>query len=449
MAQPPNLTDLSDEILFEIFKNLPIYDLMSILNTCKRVRRVVDYCISTNHKNIQIDISEYSLLYINCDLHHPISKNRLVTFFTNFGKYLKTLEIRDGDGESDLTWILHLVNRFCSKNLKSLVLENGSVDVGQSDQFSDLFKNLKKFHSKCVKNIEKCLNCCENLVELSVQTAKATNNSLLANTYPELERIVYDFNESTVEPEEVLEFLKNHSKLKLIKLSNLLPPTARYLKHIKNVETLFIDVGAMAIIDSNTIDWIQLFQLDNLKQLELKLTRDTIHSSLGTVIANPSTKIETLALKVFHLNDVLDLLQAFTYENLKKLVVSSYLFTKMWYRSNAELTDSYTKALENIEELHFLDFSENFFNEFVLPLVKNAGILKRLLLEPKQPLTFVSLRKLAGIQTDKQDKLIVHYYNYLMDDNAKKMISIRKIDPSFKFLELKEINDGRHEFFSH
>lgn len=374
------ILDLPDDCLIPIFENLSFSDLLSVFESHKYFQVAAKQSFSLNYKTIRIQQYRSRNDYIINESSELVNRLNLTNIFETFGTCIKSLQLQSNLG-SNMTSLLYLVNNYCSESLKRLSLNCSMIDGRKINDFIDLFKHLEAL--EVVSGIdndtfEKILIYCENLRDLIVNVENLRLESFLPKIHSKLERIFYRLNKRDISMQNVINFLQRHPNLKVLNISKLFLATSECLNYLANVELLRVDLRSKHA-DLSRTDWNRLFQLEHLKRLDLFFNQD-ISDSLMKVPSKPPSNLEILALNVNYLKNVFDLLDTFTFNNLKILTISCLSSEKKYFGViDPIVIKSVIKKLPNLEEIQFFYFRDEAF-ENLLQIVKASNSLKTVVL---------------------------------------------------------------------
>lgn len=441
------ITDLPDDCLTTIFNHLCFLDIYSAFRSCQRFRSSAVYSSRSDCKTLRIASTprDEGRFFVEIDQTAAFdwieqSYSDLRKLFENFGNCIRSLELFAGNA-SGMIQILRLANQYCGENLKTLSLELIVIGENRIADFSNVFKHLEKLrlenttisdtvifmrtYKTILQNaaLQKCLSYCENLKELTVLGT------------------VFD-------AEDPQKLFAMHPRLKSIKVPGMFTLTSRYLDHLDSTETLLIDLKSMPLTELQQIDWTRLFQLQNLKHLELVLNKTTplADSSSLKFLTNPTTNIQILVLKAYHFSDIYDLLTSFTYTNLKVLVIYFDLVcVKNGHNAKPRVTNQLIMNLRNVKDMHLIMFTKGMLNESIGDIVKSARNLERLILLPLIGMQISSddITRLAELQRLKNQLLKVSF-----ESSTKKTHEeiLKKYDGMLNTLQFGSINQLTYEF---
>lgn len=450
-----NILDLSNDCLIIIANELCPMDLFAFHKSHENFHSATEYSFATNHKTIEIKYLGDEFLIKSskkpqCCNERYCDAMLVSNFIQLLGKYVRAITLSSESNEK-ITWILGLLNDCCSANLKCLSLKDVKVDETKLHQFGTLFKLLETFEvDEGLSNggLERCLANCENLKDFSLITDEDISLRILYRINFKLEKIFYQFRCFTIDIDDGYNFLRQHPNLRSIKIAEMFYPTKDCIKYLTKLETLLID-SRMVLLDG-FYDWQGLFQLQNLKHLEVILT-DYLNGSLLKVKSKPTTDIETLALKSDYLEDVFQLLQIFTFENLQRLIIyyTNYgYYTDIMAEAPKPVLD-FASNLIKVEELHFMNFSQEIFRHFILEFVRCAPCLQTLVLFPA-PGTELEIDDMLHLAQAKQLKnsLLTVKYEYKMEALVSEVFELNESDKHeiLDFLRFNDVNEEKYEF---
>lgn len=430
--------DLSDDCLISIFNYLKILDLVSVHAACKHFERSAEYCFQLNYKDIHIWTIENDLgeeYYVLEAKNHPLNyvnifidaEEPIVKMFKIFGKSIISLKLAKGTRCHGLSEFLYAANDYCGDNLKCVTLERMSMSQFiRIENLTNLGKRLECLRiisclhygiSEDVDKLTQFLSLYTNLKQLTIiETTIHWPQSLLKGIHGNLEKLsLKSYGYSRIRSDEMCAFLRNHQRLKTLKGFGYLIPTTKVLKHLCKIEMISLDLTKLSQYELKEIDWIGLFQLKKLKRLELYSELETTiidlncaHSS-SNKMSRPKTNIETLGMETEGIEQLFHLLTFFSYQRLKKLMVSFYVDCNFISISQcgAVTWKEIAKNCDNLEELYCFNVTPNSMNA-VLKLVKSAKSLKSLHLYDCR-IGAEEVLRLAGVQKEKKSVLILKH----------------------------------------
>lgn len=440
-----NILELPDDCLIMIFNQLNFPDLLQAQETCKRFQALSLYSFKAICHSIKIQCIDDSTFVVTAsgkrENRQKMTYDAIKDFLKHFGMHITSLSVI-GIDEVDITSILDLVKIHCPNNLESLNLQNVQIDIMQLENFKCLFEQLDEFGVIKALNpstLEKCIKYSRNVRRLKI--IGYHKDQLLLKIHSKLEEFFYDF--VYIEMGHLRMFLQNYPNLKSIKVLRVFTLTTELLNYLKNIIKLSINMKCVCDNSQNN-NLVGLFQLKQLKQLEL-ISGKNITDLLLNITSSPVTKIEVLALKARQIRDACDLLRTFEFTNLTKLVICFYWNIDPCGDIGPAEISLIMKRLDSIKELHFINFTRDFFNKFVLQFVKYTQNLSILVLSPK---TAIDLRvedlcSLVDIQKTKNFRLTVEHEDVIND--AVKIFS-RKQNCISANLKFKNIDDCNYEF---
>lgn len=407
----PNILELPDDCLIMVFSQLNFFDLLQVNETCKRFQILSLHNLKTVCNSIRIECTNHIDFAIAAADEQPteMTLDDLERFFRNFGRYVKSLSFIGGDEVVvDISPVLYLVSEHCCGSVTALSLRNVQIDGAHIEALKDLFERLSDFEVIKALNhatLEKCIKYARNVKRLTI--VGYHKDQLLLKIHSTLVEFFYDF--VYIEIGHLRMFFQNHPNLTALKVLRVFTLTTELLHYLQNIRKLSINMKCVCD-DSSKNNLIGLFQLKHVQQLELILSKN-IGDLLGNVAGMPVTEIEVLALKARQIRDACDLLQAFTFINLKKLVICFNWNINPCGDMQPDEICWISKRLCNVEELHFINFTRDFFNKFVVQFVKYASKLKILVLSPKTPIDIRTgdLGSLAEVQQNKNARLTVKH----------------------------------------
>lgn len=450
-----HILDLPDDCLIPIFRPLQVTDLLSVHKTCEKFQTPARHAFIASHTSleiVQLDRDWFSIKTgskTGCGHGDFGDVKKLLQIF---GKCIRVLKIirQCNDWTGDVRPVLQLLDTCCGEKLKSLALiEVSAYEIGD---VSKVFRHLRNLEledfrdSSTSSGVEKCLRLSENLMTFSITQYNSLPGSVLLRLNHQLEHISCNFMDNNLTEADLNHFLREHPNLKTIKFLPTFIPTVQCLSHLSNVETLYVNVESLTRADLHQIDWTGLFQLPNLQYLEVKLFR-SVGESLATHAMQTSTPIITyicsLILNAFHFKDICDTLAAFQYERLQKLVIPFYGgLTTIGATMRPKLINAFASNLKNVKELHFLNFTRDFFNSFILEFVKIIDCLEMLFLTPAflDTLGVEDILNLAAVQQAKGKELVVRY-----DESMR--IKIEGILPTYRAEAPADLNVLKFQYF--
>lgn len=441
-----NLVNLPDDCLISIFKELNVFDLLSVHITCRRLHTIGKYCINLLHNTVFIELIDDNIynVQINGTSSCRTTVSGLLKLFKQIGKSISFLKLQGQNSSNtlDAAPIFDMVDEHCGERLKALSLLFVAVEKNSITKYRNVFKRLEKLHLEGKSGLAKFVTYPKNLRELTITTSNAGSNVFLTKNYPNLGMFNYCFGKNTrVTTDDAAEFFKNHPNLKCIRLWKVLIPIPQCLNHLQNVETLLIDLDPVSVADLQRVDWITLFQLKNLKTLQLVLNEHDLGPSLNQVKRRCVSNIECLDLKIYHFKDVSDLLNTFIFNNLKELKITFDLISlRTIGEVSPEMIQSFSQNLRNIESLAFKDFPKDFYKLFILELVRNSPNLKVLTLFPifMQEITADDLLCLTRMNISDRPSLTVNFGNCL--NVIVKLVTSKAVkDPHVNILVFKPL----------
>lgn len=419
-----SLLSLPDDCLLSILKELNVFDLLSVHRTCRRLHTIGKYCITLIHTTVSIEFIDNDDYEIQIDGVSKCQTNRygLAKLLKNIGKSISflTLEGKNVVGLSaDAAPIFEIMNKNCGVHLKKLSLLHITMEKNNITKFRNVFKQLEKLHIEGKSGLAKYVTYNKNLRDVTIITSNAASSVFLKKTYPKLESFCYTFGKNTrVTTKDAERFFKNHPNLKTVRMWKVFIPTMLCLNYLQNIETLLIDLDTASSADLQTVEWTAVFQLHRLKTLQLVLNEHDLGDSLSRVTRRYTTNIECLELKIYHFKDFCDLFTTFTYNKLRELKIS---FDLVSLRTVGDVSPevvfgtSFSSNLRNIESLAFKDFPKDFYERYIVELVRNAPNLKVLTLFPifMSEITAEDLLRLSEINASNRNALTVNYGNCL------------------------------------
>lgn len=403
-----SIMNLPDDCLLAIFNQLSVLDLIAIYKTHKHFRTTVTYFVSVHYKSMHIKYSSYIGNYVISGI--ILNRLNLENFFETFGKCFETLTLEPYDYiKSDVAAILSLANSYCSGSIKRLTLNYVTINETMISKFSVLFKHLNGL--KIISGIdngtfEKTLIECENLKDLVINHEHLRPELFLSKISTKLERIWYCHNNMDISIQDIRYFLVAHPKLKVLSIANVFVASDECLNYLANVELLRLDMRSkIPGVCQSKIDWNRLFQLKHLRRFDLLFDQD-ISDSLLQVTSKPPTNVEILALtlNLNHFTNIFDLLNTFTFVNLRILTIS--------YLSNGNkhigfidplVIKRVVKKLLYLEQIQFFHFPCEGF-EYLIEIVKASNSLKTVVLL-EDDVNYSDISRLNKLIRSKQNEL--------------------------------------------
>lgn len=396
VKSPPEITilDLPDDCLAQIFNYLRISDLSAVHESTTRFRTAAHRCFLSNHKVLDITLYNDGNCLLQIDnFFRGFGDERytcLEKIFQIFGKLIIALSFLGSRRfyANDITPVLSLANKYCGENLKYLHMKYVLVDESQIGDLRDFFGHLEIIEIDDrqevfdISIVERCLRNCMNLKQLTLlKEEEEMNGWILRGVVSKLEKITYITNDGRIETDIIYDFVHQQPNLRWLRLTKIPFPITKHLTHLNNLHTLMIDLSADREQDISKLNWSELFNLKNLKQLEIFSDKHTVTDALLQTAPTPVSNIETLVLHIFHLRDVYNFLKAFTYTNLRRFIVNFHWGIVNDNKLKAKAIDNLAENLYNVRELAFMNTAVSLF-EYILQFVKNGRYLDTLCCSP-------------------------------------------------------------------
>lgn len=453
----PNILELPNEILANIFQRLPVLDLLSVHQSCERFQPVTEYSFSKIYKEALL-----CLLRNNCTFT-PADPDRLSylqkcnfdeieKILEFFGHRIKSLLIWNGayKGQFEVTPVLKLLNTYAAENLKYLGFTNKlHVDIDRLDDFRKLFGQLEKLVVKnCFNNVQRkeLLKRCPNLKELSIETSNTIDKSVLLNITTKIEKIFYKYaiKKGTVSSEDSCEFVRTHPNLKSLEIRGMYSIESNELKYFEKLESLLIDTRYAK--GRVKIDWTDLFQLRSLKQFKV-FSGHKDFDNLLYLKSKPKTNIKVFALNIDDFKDACHVLNALTFSNLKKVLLSARSYIRRTDYLGLKAAEMQVKSLAtnliDVEELYFMGLDHEFM-PLICFFVKYFKNLKIVVLDTEKP-KIEYLTQIADAQRNKIDKLVVKHTGKL-GKKMKQMITAER--EKFSVLDVIRCKSVDYNYFN-
>lgn len=203
------LQDLNDDCLLEIFrsKQIDLYDLCSLSDTCKQFRRIVQPIapkeLDFRQGYRKDDLYEISLEILkepyqsvkaeNC-IDKPCEFDMIRRIFENFGQNLASVSISIWSRKGVHCHLMtDQVALHCKEELEHLTLKYQKFNQYQAIEMQPIFKKLKslEFFSVHVFAEANRFAGMNSLVELKLMSCENNDVAILDNTFPKLERFKY------------------------------------------------------------------------------------------------------------------------------------------------------------------------------------------------------------------------------------------------------------------
>lgn len=375
-----SILDLPEDCLIPIFMNLPIFDLLSVYESQKYFHEAAKHSFSLKYKRLCVkQYRQYTVYNIN-DTMSFMDRLSLAKLFETFGSCMKSLQLQS-NLTTNMTSLLRLVNDCCAGSVKRLSINCSSIEGRKIIAFTNLYKHLETLEVVSgfdTATFERILIKCENLKDLIINVECLRPESFLPRIHSTLERIFFRMNKQLISHQTALSFILNHPNLKTLYISKVFVATNQCLDYLDNIEVLRVDMRATprTLLD---VSWRQLFQLVNLKHLDLVSNAD-IGRTLPNFTLKPVTKVEILALSFNYLKNVFEILDAFTFTNLKILIISCQSTEERYFEGiNPLFVINVIKQLPNLEEVQFFYFPRNAFVN-LMHIVEASDSLKTIVL---------------------------------------------------------------------
>lgn len=480
------IVDLPDDCLIHTFNLLGIEDLVAVYETCKRFHSASVQSFARNHNKLEFfyDYKRESLAY---SLKTPYSAEYSYLKFDDvkriikhFGPYMTSLKIQDtssGHNNFPPAGILYLARDYCGENLKSICMNYVEIDRILPTDLSNLFKTLEKLEMNCVNGSERIVSICENLTQLSITDYETNDTSLLSKIKnPNLKSFYFDFQRYTdnsyydsddsddlyprhnsyyaekkriqerrlkdkqiKEQRTVYEFLERHPEMISFETFINLVPTTECLQYLKKIESLLIDIPSMHACELSQVDWIGLFQLNNLQHLYLILNHQNIFDGfLSEITSSPPTNIQTLALEVVDVKDIRIILNAFSYKKLTNLKIEfRFNSSRQYWRKELLPLEINSDNLINVENLEFTLY----FFDLAIEMVKQTKSLKLLeLYSFYDTLTIENFRWLIEIQKSRNSSLTIKHDCSVSHERFNEALRNGDLNGHEDFLKIEYVN---------
>lgn len=252
---------LNDDCLREIFFWLPLLDLLSISDTCKRFRAISMTISSRKHTAIDLNATD-----------KPLSPYQMLRLIQNFGRIVRDLCFKRVEFLNELQTqkIFDLIVENCSGNLKSLSIGGVQIDLSAS-QMRPFFGSLNELRlENChmtMSTVDNSFTECNDLLRFKVIQCQSIFEFVPQQCFPKLETFQI-FDAGLTNFPKMLEFLANHESLKHINLINIRGQDMSLLAdtmvaNIKNFEKFQVN-GSF-----NYHNFVPLMRLKNIRKIYL------------------------------------------------------------------------------------------------------------------------------------------------------------------------------------
>lgn len=429
----PNLLDLADEILIEIFNNFTVSELSDVAATSTRLKTIARQVFELNHKPNCLDID---VRLPDASMDYAARRREIGTIFWSFGDLVTKLSVffyprtRDNNRNFLNRAVFNLMVFFCTGSLEKLELkwcQHLQQKERTIDRAAALFRNVKElilYNSDAIdasflsdaKQLTK-LNLdgyfCTDIVKfLSVDNPNLKSLSL-NNVYLDLEMV------------DIKNAMKRHNLTEIEWAS-------RHLDDLALVDE-FPELKKLSVLECSSYDFNLILHLDKLTALHLTTNVDnrSLIEFLNTSKSDAS--LEELALRCGFTTDGAEFMQALA------------RFTNLWNLSFTfyeKLENSHLENLHRLEKLRVLSIGGliTMTGDSLVLLVKHLPLLERLSLYSADHLVPIRLKKATYVKiciiyrTRSQTLMI---YNFDISDDFYKYAKM-KLKENFDEFKLQK-----------
>lgn len=307
-----NILDLDEDCLADIFKYLPIKDLLTIRQTHPIFLPATKYLLSVNYKTF--DFTDDVLLPILYPLkrieinaqNKKLSLEQTDIVLRFIGKNIQTLSINRDSFDPSITSgsLLGLIKKYCGETLNDLRIFKFLLEDRAIDRLSGLFKNLKKITlHECSTDdytLGKCLSYCNELKELKIVGVTGVLGFFLLRVPSNLQIFMLK-SMRNFEQKYICElFERNAVTLEIVKiidchfhgdgLYDSMP------KSLKKLSTLFI--RSDSIFNQSNLD--NLLKFNNLRHLDINVGIRNPEQFLNKLAARITIECLGISLPLLH-----------------------------------------------------------------------------------------------------------------------------------------------------
>lgn len=376
--------DLSDDCLLEIFKNLPIHDLLAVRITHRRFILLADYLFTMNFRTFDFtdDVLIPKLLTVDRTQLNKLLLRDAEVLLRHVGRFIRTLTINCDSFNPSITQcsLLSLINKYCKRTLKDLRIFKFTLEDKTIDRYSDLFTSLDKFTlHECHTDdwtLGKCLNFCESLKELRIVRVTGVLGFFLLRVSSDLECFMLKSMTSFEQKYISALFQNNASSLRTVKIIDchlhgrgLYQSMPRFLL---GLETLYIQASGLITEDQSN----GLLKLENLQHLDVDIGMKNLPVLLDKLAQHG--KIKSVGIAVSTLDR--DSCNALKRLNLKLLKLTL----------KGKLSEGCARDLvsdSELETLHLVQCNSMTLDDIV-DFIANARYLQDLLINECKELKF-------------------------------------------------------------
>lgn len=313
-AEERALIDINENLVIDILRRLPLWDLIAVGSTCHQFRDIAVNTVYRNHSSSfeHISIAEMTNRYMEVPLKKK--KSKLPPNLLNGSKFIKRYVQRFGhliqhiDFDNSIftpdnltfsneIFTCIIANYLRQDNrLKSLNISNFNIDLETLSNGSSMFVNLNKLKVAFNSNWPEILPLCPNLEELCLGWDYARHATLLgANfTFQKLRTLTIN--------------VENWNKLmdERLQIVDLTQVAKAQLSLHTNLNRFFINNPGLMSLSLKLPDYFVVAlvgQLEYLEELHLEIKRMP-HSSLNLQPLFDLTRLRKMELRLFHYSTV-------------------------------------------------------------------------------------------------------------------------------------------------
>lgn len=448
---------LNDDCLDQIFRMLPLSDLIAISQTCSRLRAIA---VKIFVLRPFIDLNAFT------DRSGRVDIATIKIALMNFGSVITRLKYNNINEEQKP--ILDLILKYCGGSLKSLALLHIHVKESMVPAMRALFSQLETLHLLHLKLDESVgsvlFSDCNQLVELKATELSISQKyyickAVLTNSYPKLKRFTL---KSTYEhsTENLLQkFLQNHNQLEALSLNKLNLLTSDKLiaaftnnsnknmkslclnsftfgsEHMPVLRNIFKSLKTLNLKESQVLSQVPSILFSECNQLRiLKVT------NLKDLLSDSSVKFPQLKFLTFAFWNSLwdaqsaELLKAFLNENLQLEGIS----VKLSRGSCDWLLEFIADKMVQLRKLHI--FCKNWPFPVTLKMSQHTALAKIGSIKKLRIFSHSDLSDIFNKMTRSADSLV----DLQLGSNLSQSV-ITAIAESFKNLRQLEISNGDNE----
>lgn len=283
------LTTLDNDCLGEVFKYLPLRDLVNAAEVCVRFKKKADDRFKSRYVNMHV--SHLKKVLDNPDEHFEFEPDFAEQVLRNFGQFVQSFYGVYSNSKDNNRILLSLLGRYCAGTLKELRLNKFPL-YGRllCHELRSMFAGLQKltlFTLGTDRYLRDLLSTCCELKYLMFGNYRRTfNEQSLLVKFPKLLELKINFFTRPISIEfldEILRLNDSIQKLSLFRTHLSSNMCEQITKHLPRLQSLTIDQDFIWKREKEEEVFKNFFHLNQLKSLK-ELTLDCAAFSLSPLI---------------------------------------------------------------------------------------------------------------------------------------------------------------------